>query len=159
MIGRKRREVTAKQAYIISKIIGILVFILIIIIAKKELCISIIFLALISALLIESFFYENVFKVTQKEALKKAKEMREEAQIILSKKDFRKIYFNFENFEEYQSDKIKMIEEIFQNENISFYAKLTDNAIYVIAKDKYGDEIYQTTIKNMLYFCKYFRYF
>ena len=68
--------------------------------------------------------------------------------------EFKRVYLIFD-----ESDFNAMIKQILQNEECKFYAKFAENNnIVIIAKDKYGNEVYRGEVENPIYFNYHFKF-
>ena len=168
--NRGKNEITTKQAKILSMVIAIIVsvinFIALEIIifcylseemTRVTLCTFLIPLGIVVFALVESIFYDKLFKGTEREFVETNRKIKKEIKNSLSTKTYTEVYFDFE-FSFGYSDKVKMLKKILENENIKFYAKLIKgNNIILVAKDKYGDEVYESIITNLSYYAKNFK--
>lgn len=168
--NRGKNEITTKQVKILSMVIAIIVSVISFIaleiiifcylsekMTRVTLCTFLIPLGIVVFALTESIFYDKLFKGTKREFVETNRKIKKEIKNSLSTKTYTEVYFDFESSFGYNS-KVKMLEKILENEDIKFYAKLTKgDSIILVAKDKYGDEVYESIITNLSYYAKNFK--
>lgn len=163
--GREKKKLTSKQARRSSLLISTIISIgCIILVSTSNFGFSssehiiknylIICMIIFLTILCYFAFYFFVFKGDEIELEEDNRKIEDEIKQSLSEEDFTEVYYTPKNW----GREIEMVEQIFKEEDIKFFAKLMENNNnIIIAKDKHNEEVFKTEIANFVYFKHIFK--